>query len=143
MILTARSLSSPASKSIQSDILEAVWGSYSSLPVPLPVSFPVSLPVPFPVPFPSQGLEAADPEGTGSGMGHDRVQIEGLVCVHGRDMSEWSLKALRERITYMKEGDLDFSLPAGLSVSQLFHCLFSSVCILTVLLLYMKRELNI
>ena len=131
VILSAKSHSSPASKSIQSDILQAIWGSYSSLPVS--------------VLLPSQELEAADPKGTdkgtgagtGSGYDRDRVQVEGLVCVHGRDMSEWSLKALRERITFMKEGDLDFSLPAGQSVSHSVSssnfCLFLSVCILTIL----------
>ena len=107
VILSAKSVSSPASKCIQSDILQAIWGCYSSLPVP------------HPVPLPSQGLEAANPKGKGTGTGHDRVQIDGLVCVHGRDMSEWSLKALRERITYMKEDDLDFSLPAGQSALPL------------------------
>ena len=57
VILSAKSVSSPASKCIQSDILQAIWGCYSSLPVSLPV------------PLPSQGLEAADPTGTGTVTG--------------------------------------------------------------------------
>jgi hypothetical protein len=108
VILSAKSPSAPASKSIQSDVLQAIYGSLSS-------------------PSLSHAVGAADSMtagGTGAGAGtgtdHDRVQIGGSVWVHGRELSEWSLKALRERITFMKDGELDLSLPAG---NSLLRCL--------------------
>jgi hypothetical protein len=104
VILSAKSPSAPASKSIQSDVLQAIYGSLSS-------------------PSLSHAQGAADSmtgAGAGTGTEHDRVQIGGSVWVHGRELSEWSLKALRERITFMKDGELDLSLPAGKS---LLRCL--------------------
>ena len=90
-----------------------MWGTYSSDSIPLS----------------SHGLVAVDPmTATGAGMGtrtragNDRVQIAGSICIHGREMSEWSLKALRERITFMTEDDLDYSLPAGLLLLR-FVCI--------------------
>jgi hypothetical protein len=102
VILSAKSPSAPASKSIQLDVLQAIYGSLRS-------------------PSLSHALAAADSmtaggAGTGTGTDHDRVQIGGSVWVHGRELSEWSLKALRERILFMKDGELDLTLPAGNSL---------------------------
>ena len=109
MILSAKSHSAPASKSIQSDVLQAIYGSLSS-------------------PLLSHALGTADSmTGAGAGTDHDRVQVGGSVWIHGRELSEWSLKALRERITFMKDGELDLSLPAGNSLTVQ---IFRSVCIL-------------
>lgn len=51
--------------------------------------------------------------------------------MHGREAKEWSKKALRSRIAYLKDSDLDIPLPAGdasllLAAILFFNTLISS-----------------
>lgn len=83
MILTAKS-SSASSLTAQSEILETIWGA--------------------------DGLGEG---GGGMGLGPGYVQLGGSVWVHGREVKEWNKRALRSRIAYMKDTELDIPLPAG------------------------------
>lgn len=47
------------------------------------------------------------------GLGPGYVQLGGSVWVHGREVKEWNKRALRSRIAYMKDTELDIPLPAG------------------------------
>ena len=53
-------------------------------------------------------------------------QTGGCVWVHGRELEEWSLSALRNRITYLKQGDLDLALPAGEYLSSVYLFIYQS-----------------
>ena len=83
MILTAKS-SSASSLTAQSAILETIWGADGSV----------------------EG-------GGGTGLSPSQVQSGGSVWVHGREVKEWNKSALRSRIAYMKDNELDIPLPAG------------------------------
>ena len=83
MILTAKS-SSASSLTAQSAILETIWGADGS----------------------GEG-------GGGMGLSPSQMQLGGSVWVHGREVKEWNKSALRSRIAYMKDNELDIPLPAG------------------------------
>jgi hypothetical protein len=83
VILTAKS-SSASSLAAQSAILETIWGADGS----------------------GEG-------GGGMGLNPSQVHLGGSVWVHGREVKEWNKSALRSRIAYMKDNELDIPLPAG------------------------------
>ena len=103
MILSAAS-AGVSTYGSSSQILESIWGEGGRGAVKE---------------FRGNGLEEVHTPGSSSSKSSSRSnsngvkQTRGSVWVHGRELKEWSLAALRSRITYLKQGDLDLALPAG------------------------------
>lgn len=97
-----------------SQILESIWGEGGR------VAFKE---------FGGNGYGETHTPGSSSSNSNGNIveQTGGCVWVHGRELEEWSLSALRNRITYLKQGDLDLALPAGKYISSVYLFTYQSL----------------